>query len=157
MHIDRRGADDPDVRRLVGAALAELRVRYPGDDDLDADPIAATSDHFVAYVDEKAAGCVILVSVGPDLGEVKRLFVDSDFRGRGLARNLMAEVEKRARELEMSTIRLETGTRQPEAISLYEALGYEPIPGFGRYRDSPLSRCFAKTLDSTGGALGSGG
>jgi GNAT superfamily N-acetyltransferase len=51
--------------------------------------------------------------VGPDLGEVKRLFVDSDFRGRGLARNLMAAVEKRARELEMSTIRLETGTRQP--------------------------------------------
>jgi hypothetical protein len=41
---------------------------------------------------------------------------------------------------------LETGLRQPEAIELYSSSGYQAIPGFGFYRDAPLSRCFAKPL-----------
>lgn len=157
MDIERRGADDPDVRRLIDAALAELDVRYPGDDDLPPESIPAQSDHFVAVEDGKPAGIVVLVAVSPGLGEVKRLFVDAGFRGMGLARDLMAALEAQARELGMSTVRLETGTRQPEAISLYQGLGYQPVPGFGLYRDSPLSRCFAKTLDPAAGALMSGG
>ncbi len=41
---------------------------------------------------------------------------------------------------------LETGIKQPEAIALYESRGYEPIPPYGVYVDSPLTRCFAKCL-----------
>jgi hypothetical protein len=41
---------------------------------------------------------------------------------------------------------LETGTRQPEAIALYETAGYLRVPGFGFYRDEPLSRCMARSL-----------
>ena len=41
---------------------------------------------------------------------------------------------------------LETGIRQPEAIALYESSGYLPMPGFGFYRDEPLSRCMARSL-----------
>ena len=41
---------------------------------------------------------------------------------------------------------LETGTMQPEAIALYTSSGYEPVPGFGYYKDAPLSRCFGKRL-----------
>jgi hypothetical protein len=41
---------------------------------------------------------------------------------------------------------LETGIVQPEAIALYLSSGYENIPGFGYYRDSPLSRCFGRRL-----------
>ena len=36
--------------------------------------------------------------------------------------------------------------KQPEAIELYLSSGYEPIPGFGYYRDSDLSRCFARRI-----------
>jgi hypothetical protein len=42
---------------------------------------------------------------------------------------------------------LETGLRQPEAIALYESSGYTLIPGFGFYKDAPLSRCFARRLE----------
>jgi hypothetical protein len=35
---------------------------------------------------------------------------------------------------------------QPEAIALYLSSGYTPVPGFGYYRDSPLSRCFGRLL-----------
>jgi hypothetical protein len=41
---------------------------------------------------------------------------------------------------------LETGTEQPEALSLYASAGYLPIPSFGFYRDSPLNRCLARRL-----------
>jgi hypothetical protein len=41
---------------------------------------------------------------------------------------------------------LETGLRQPEAISLYTTSGYVQIDNFGVYRDHPESRCFGKSL-----------
>ena len=41
---------------------------------------------------------------------------------------------------------LETGLAQPEAIALYTAAGYEPVEGFGHYKDEPLSRSFAKEI-----------
>ena len=60
---------------------------------------------------------------------------------------ILRALEQRARELGYPTLRLETGARQPEAISLYESEGYLPIEPYGYYRDSPLSRCFEKHLD----------
>ena len=41
---------------------------------------------------------------------------------------------------------LETGTKQPEAIAMYVAAGYEPSGTSGYYSRSPLSRCFGKLL-----------
>ena len=41
---------------------------------------------------------------------------------------------------------LETGMKQPEAIALYLSSGYEPIPGFGYYCGSELSRCFGRRI-----------
>ena len=46
---------------------------------------------------------------------------------------------------------LESGTAQPEAMALYPSAGYEPVPAFGHYRDSPNSRFFAKTLPEPSG------
>ena len=45
---------------------------------------------------------------------------------------------------------LETGREQPEAIALYTSSGYEPVPGFGHYRDSDLSRTFGRRLRLSG-------
>jgi hypothetical protein len=41
---------------------------------------------------------------------------------------------------------LETGRRQPEAVSLYESAGYHRIPSFGQYQGDELSICCAKDL-----------
>lgn len=41
---------------------------------------------------------------------------------------------------------LESGTKQPEALALYETTGWEPIAPYGDYRDEPGSRCYAKDL-----------
>jgi GNAT superfamily N-acetyltransferase len=77
---------------------------------------------------------------------VKRLFVEADHRGKGAARALMGAIEERARRRGTSVVRLETGTRQPEAMALYESLGYTTIENYGQWADSPLSRCYAKAL-----------
>jgi GNAT superfamily N-acetyltransferase len=67
-------------------------------------------------------------------------------RGAGLARTMLAHLESSAAAVGIDALVLETGTRQPEAIALYESSGYRPVPGFGYYRDEPLSRCFGKVL-----------
>ena len=59
---------------------------------------------------------------------------------------LWAHLEASAAEAGARAVVLETGTMQPEAIALYTSSGYEPVPGFGFYKDAPLSRCFGKRL-----------
>jgi putative acetyltransferase len=78
--------------------------------------------------------------------EVKRMFVRPTARGQGLSRRILTELEKLAREFGYQVVRLETGTRQTEAIGLYESAGYAPIDCYGIYADEPLSVCYEKLL-----------
>jgi GNAT superfamily N-acetyltransferase len=65
---------------------------------------------------------------------------------RGLARRMLAHLEATAAEAGIEALVLETGMKQPEAIALYTSSGYEPVPGFGYYSGSDLSRCFGRRL-----------
>ncbi|QLE72453.1 GNAT family N-acetyltransferase [Streptomyces rectiverticillatus] len=81
--------------------------------------------------------------------ELKRMYVVPEARGRGLARRILAELEDSAREAGRTRMVLETGDKQPEAISLYVSSGYAPVPEaekFGLYRCYDSSRCFTKPL-----------
>nr|WP_276610733.1 GNAT family N-acetyltransferase [Kineococcus siccus] len=102
--------------------------------------------YLVASVDGYPAGCIARVPVEDGLVEMKRVFVDDGFRGRGIASLLVQRFEEDARAAGVARIRLETGTLQPEAIALYEKLGYHRIENFGVYADSPLSVAFGKEL-----------
>ena len=74
------------------------------------------------------------------------MFVRHEHRGQGIARAILAALETRAAELGFSTLRIETGDRQPEAVSLYTSAGYTAIPPFGKYAGNPYSLCFEKRL-----------
>ncbi|MFF1419953.1 GNAT family N-acetyltransferase [Streptomyces sp. NPDC058280] len=78
--------------------------------------------------------------------EIKRMYVIPEARGRGLSRLVLAALEDDARAAGRTRMVLETGTEQPEAISLYSSSGYEPCVKFGHYRFHELSRCYAKPL-----------
>jgi GNAT superfamily N-acetyltransferase len=78
--------------------------------------------------------------------EIKRMFVRSAHRRRGHARSLLRALEDRARASGYRRVILETGLAQPEAIALYASEGYQPIDGFGHYKDAAMSRSFAKDL-----------
>ena len=147
----------PEARALERACSDDIMVRYGSDEPeepLDAEPFAPPHGTFVvAYLevdggDRSAVGCA---GIRPAPGieatcELKRMYVAPEARGRGIARSLLEHLEEEAVALGYSSLWLETGTEQPEAIALYESHGYEPITGFGRYQGEPKSRSFGRTL-----------
>lgn len=76
------------------------------------------------------------------------MYVRPDFRGLGLARQLLNHLSDYSRQLGVLTLRLETGIHQKEAIGLYESYGFQRIPPFGPYWDDPVSLCYEKRLDA---------
>ena len=78
--------------------------------------------------------------------EIKRVFVLPQYRGRGLSRQIMGWIETELGRRGIKLCRLETGTRQPEALGLYAALGYVEREPFGNYRPDPLSVFMEKSL-----------
>ena len=83
-----------------------------------------------------------------DALEVKRVYVRSDYRGRGISKQLMFELEAIARERDVRSLILQTGDRQAEAIALYLKIGYVSIDRFGLYEPVPFFLCYGKTLES---------
>jgi GNAT superfamily N-acetyltransferase len=141
--------DDPVVRRLEAEVQQEYVERYGGPDEtaVDVDEFGPPDGLFlVGWVEDRPVVTGGLRRHDAESAEVKRMFVPRADRGRGYARAMLAALEESARRLGYRRIVLETGAAQPEAIALYESSGYRRIEGFGHYRDSPLSRSFAKEL-----------
>lgn len=139
----------PDAQLLVKAALAELAERYE-DDEGDATPLEpAEFDRpygafFVLYLDGEPVACGAWRGHGED-AEIKRMYTTPAARGRGLARAILAAVEKSAREHGRRRMILETGVQNHEAVKMYESAGYQRIQNFGYYRDEP--GCLSYALD----------
>ncbi|MBA2951696.1 GNAT family N-acetyltransferase [Streptomyces himalayensis] len=158
MNIRRVSFDHPDAVKLNDRVQLEYAERYQ--DEGDVTPLDATMFkpplglYLIAYdefgtplatggwrtQDQNGKG----YSDGD--AELKRMYVIPQARGLGLARRILAALEDDARAAGRVRMVLETGTKQPEAISLYTSSGYEPCPKFGHYRFEELSRCFAKPL-----------
>jgi len=149
--------DHPDAVRLIAELQQVYRERYGGEDATEVDPreFDPPGGFFVVgYADgepvacggwrERRGGQAAALRDGD--AEVKRMYVAAAHRGKGYARAVLAELERAARAAGLQRIVLETGTEQPEAIALYTSSGYEPMPAFGAYADSPTSRYFAKPL-----------
>jgi GNAT superfamily N-acetyltransferase len=139
------------AQQLIAELMDDLKARYG---DSDGTPISAIEfdppdgGFFVAYVDGKPSGCGAWRSYqgSEDVAEVKRVYVAEKARGNGVARRIMSTLEDDARSHGRTRIILETGTGQPEAIALYESLGYERIPDFGHYRHEAGVRSFGRKL-----------
>ncbi len=146
--------DDPDVQRLTAAQQVELRDRYDGAGEPGTPPSAADVSVVLVARDEDgvAVGCGALRRLGDDVAELKRMYVVPEARGRGVSKALLAGLEAAAAVRGWSTLRLETGPRQPEAIGLYERAGYRPIAAFGAYvgaADAEHSLFYERVLDKS--------
>jgi GNAT superfamily N-acetyltransferase len=147
--VERVPADSAGAVELIQALDADLGRRYPGAVVQGLRPGDARDPRvtfFVARIGDRPAGCAALRELDRAAGEIKRMFVREEYRGRGIARRLIDAVEARGRELGYRALRLETGAGQPEAIGLYTSAGYAAIPPFGEYAGNPYSRCFEKGL-----------
>jgi GNAT superfamily N-acetyltransferase len=78
--------------------------------------------------------------------EIKRMYVRSSARGRGLARQMLAHLERTAAAAGADALILETGQVQPDAIALYRSSGFVDIPDFGFYAGEELAVHLGKPL-----------
>ena len=103
----------------------------------------------VAYDGERPVGHACLRRLtGPMAGEleIKRMWVEADVRGTGVADALLAAVETAARDDGAPRIVIHTGDRQIAALRFYQRHGYTPIEVFSPYEAVTYSRCFEKVL-----------
>jgi len=146
--VDPRIPEAADLIRLLSEELAR---RYDYADDGSGnfkpeDASIARSAFLLGRISGRAVACGAFRPLKDGVAEIKRMFVVPDYRGRGYAKAILAELERMARMDGFLTVRLETADRQPEAIRLYEQSGYHRIPNFGIYADSKRSVCFGKQL-----------
>ncbi len=90
---------------------------------------------FLAYSDDKLAGCIALRNLNDGICEMKRLFVRDQFRGQKIGVSLIEKLISATREIGYSKIRLDTyPPKMGKAANLYESFGFVEIP---RYYDNP--------------------
>ena len=158
------GYDHPDAVALVAEVQQEYVVRYGGEDTTPLDPsmfVPPQGRYTVVYLDGEpvAMGGWRRHDEGRDgpvpgsrPAEIKRMYVTPRARGRGLARALLADLERSAGAAGCDLMVLESGLAQPEALALYRSAGYRDIAPFGHYPDSEQSVHLAKPLRPPDGA-----
>jgi len=135
-------------RALVEASQRALLEVYPPEEcfSYSAEELATRNTQFlVARADGAPVGCVALVDE-VRYGEVKRLYVESWMRGRGVGRALMDALEAAARDIGLGLLRLETGAALGAAVGLYRAMGYAECAPFGDYPDIPSNLFMEKRI-----------
>lgn len=146
--VEERPWDDPAGVELRLAQRAELDLRY-GSDDHEPGPLPSAADidlFLIALADGRPVGCGALRQLSPTSVEIKRMYVTPPSRGTGVATAILRALEAAALTRGWTTVRLETGTAQPDAIRFYEREGYKQIPLYGHYIGSTVSICYERTL-----------
>jgi N-acetylglutamate synthase-like GNAT family acetyltransferase len=111
----------PGIVLAVDAEIPELRK-----------PASAANSHggrwWVAELGRQIVGSVAVVPEADNAVELKKLYVSSAARRRGLGAHLVALAESEARGRQASTMTLWTDTRFEDAHRLYARLGFVRAP-----------------------------
>jgi len=150
--VSAESPHDKECLDLLAQLRTELSEKYP--DELRGMPLipeelaAAGAAFLVARRAGRPVGCGAIRPLKPGVAEVKRMFVVQEERGRGVGRVILQNLETFAKNFGYRSVRLETGLKQPEAISLYQSAGYHRARCYGPYRENPMSVCFEKELSA---------
>jgi len=146
--VIRTDSTNQDFVELVNHLNADLAVRDGAEHAFYAQYNAIDKIRYavIAFEDGRAVGCGAIKKYTSETMEVKRMYTKPEDRGKGIASQVLAELEEWAREMGYKKCILETGKRQPEAIGLYRKNGYKSIPNYGPYDGVENSVCFEKAL-----------
>jgi GNAT superfamily N-acetyltransferase len=137
---------------LVSAMRAEMSALY---DELDIDapdmpwagPLELGPPGGAFLVGFDATGrpicCGGLKRLSDDTCEIKRMYVITEARRRGVGRQLLTALESEALELGYGVVRLDTGPRQPDAERMYRRAGYRAI---GNFNANPMASFFGEKV-----------
>ena len=143
VQVAAEDASSPDAKWCLGHYFAELGERF----EEPFDPARTTQAEAAALVPPRGAfmlarfsgqpaGCGALMTLGPGVGEIKRMWVDRLHRGLGIGARLLEALEERARSLGHRTVVLDTNRSLDEAKAMYRAHGYLET---ARYNDNPYA------------------
>ncbi len=148
MRILRTNNTNKNFVELTSQLDAELNERYGSkqskyDKHNKIDPIDTA---IIGYLDETPIACGCFKNIDDQTIEIKRMYVQKNYRRNGLSIKILQSLEKWGFELGYSKILLETGKGQPEAIGLYKKCGYQIIENYGPYKDLENSICMEKSI-----------
>jgi ribosomal protein S18 acetylase RimI-like enzyme len=133
----------PHGQACLRAYFAELDERSETGFDprtgISADPeelMAPAGSFVIAYVDGEPVGCGAVKHHRGAPSEIKRMWVASSARGRGVGRHVLAELESEVLRSGGTVAHLETNRTLTEAIALYRSAGYVEVPPFN---DEPFA------------------
>lgn len=130
---------DDNLNEIVGGEKQrEQYVQYNTLEDI--------NDVILIYNDEVPVACASFKFYDEYTAEVKRVFVHKEYRGKGISKQLMGVLEKRAENKGFSRLILETGVRLIEAMALYKKMDYKIIENYGQYKDMQESICMQKYI-----------
>jgi putative acetyltransferase len=148
--VRRERPDQPEVGALIEASDAYATALYPPESNhlVDVATLCGPSMAFlVARIDGRAIGCGAILRDPRGWGEIKRMFVKAEVRGRKIGARILAELEAVAAAEGLRLLRLETGIHSTGALATYRRAGYRDCAPFGDYRPDPLSVFMEKRLD----------
>ncbi|MCI2416588.1 GNAT family N-acetyltransferase [Saccharopolyspora sp. K220] len=149
--IEAEPIDSPAAQYALGEYVAELGRRFPeGFDTSRAAPPAKgdftppVGEFLVVRVDGQVLGCGALRTEPGGIGEIRRMWIAPELRGKGAGRALLAALEERARQHGCALVRLDTAAELHEARALYASSGYREVPA---YNDNQYAKhWFEKTM-----------
>jgi len=146
--LKRTSNTELDFKKLISELDKYLSV-VNGDEDAFYAPnnvLDQLDTAVIAYYNDKPVGCGCFKKFDQDSVEIKRMYVDPELRGRGIASAVLNELEKWAKENGFKHTVLETGLKLDDANALYRKQGYEIIENYGQYVGIKSSVCMKKAL-----------
>ncbi|RNI38087.1 GNAT family N-acetyltransferase [Hanamia caeni] len=146
--FNRVDSSHEDFKKLV-LLLDEELAKRDGEEHAFYDQfnkIENINNVIVAYAGQQPVAAGAFKKFSPEAVEIKRMFVMPGFRRKGIAFQVLEQLENWAAGLGCSYCVLETGKKQPEAIALYKKSGYKVIPNYGQYKNVANSVCMRKEI-----------
>lgn len=144
--LTKTNSNNPDFQKLV-AHLDDYLKEINGNNHSffsQFNTIDTLSHVLLAYSDSKPIGCGAFKPFSEKEAEVKRMFVIPEFRGQGIGRKILKNLEYWAEESNFDFCILETSKDMPNAVKLYQKAGYSAIQNYGPYKDVESSVCMKK-------------
>jgi GNAT superfamily N-acetyltransferase len=135
--------DEAAFRELNEAWIRQIFAIEAKDNEVLGDPIKHIlnpgGEIVMAILEDRAIGCCALLAMPDRSFELGKMAIAEEYRGQGIGKRLLARVVERAREIGARRLYLETSTKLPNAIHMYEAQGFTHLPP-ERVRRSPYAR-----------------
>ncbi len=121
----------------------EFYTLYGGEQKKNAvsNSLSDITDVILLYDGNNPFACAGFKKYNGNTAELKRVYVNKEYRGNGYSTYIIKQLLDRAKEKGYKSMILETGKKQPAAISLYKKLGFQIMENYGRYVGDDNSIC----------------